>query len=172
MDKKTQGKKNRASGADFERRVRKDLEEKGWIVAKWTNNVSEGKLVPAKHKFRGVGIPMAIGTGFPDFIAFKTNKLSVIQVDSDDPKQIKEIKDQYADYLKNYPEEQIICGQNVKIIPKFEMMAVECKTNGYLDKQEREKCKWLLDNNIFSKILIVSKHKIKNRIVIKYNEFK
>ena len=38
-DKKTQGKKNRAAGARFELKVRKDLEEKGWVVSKWMNQV-------------------------------------------------------------------------------------------------------------------------------------
>ena len=33
------GKKSRAAGARFELRVRKDLEDKGWIVDKWSNNV-------------------------------------------------------------------------------------------------------------------------------------
>ncbi|KKL46064.1 hypothetical protein LCGC14_2349310, partial [marine sediment metagenome] len=98
-NKKTQGKKNRAAGARFELKVRKDLEKKGWVVSKWMNNVKfeyelstgkvldfdslmkhgekeigknlkvkdKTKLIPAKHKFRGPGIPMAIGTGFPDF---------------------------------------------------------------------------------------------------------
>jgi len=92
-DKKKQGKKNKEAGRRFELKVRKDLESKGWIVSKWMNNVEfmnecdsvkningklktvhekyNGKLIPAKHKFRGVGIPMAIGTGFPDFIAFR-----------------------------------------------------------------------------------------------------
>ena len=123
MDKKKQGKKNRAAGAAFELRVRKDLESQGWIVDKWSNNVehvikfdkynlnrrSDGRiewvcehgvghtiqapasmgsaglvhgcdgccaklkemnLVPAKRKYLGPGRPVAIGTGFPDFIAF------------------------------------------------------------------------------------------------------
>ena len=39
MDKKKQGKKNKASGARFELKVREDLEKKGWIVDKWSNNV-------------------------------------------------------------------------------------------------------------------------------------
>jgi len=93
-DKKIQGKKNRASGTEFERKVRKDIEKKGWIVSKWMNNVKfktdipkenqydyinygkYGKLIPAKHKFRGPGIPMAIGTGFVDFLVMRriTNK--------------------------------------------------------------------------------------------------
>ena len=150
--KAIQGKKNRASGADFERRVRKDLEKKGWIVDKWSNNVEFVKvgvlnepdikptiivgLKPAKHKFRGPGIPMAMGTGFPDFISLK-------------PLSCK------------------MAGFN----NIYDVMAVECKTNGYLDKIEREKCRWLLDNNIFSKILIAEKTKEGRKIVIKYHDF-
>jgi len=160
MDKKKQGKKNRASGTDFERRVRVDLESKGWIVSKWMNNVELiksscpycdelqgvegeihrkncnmgnwdiGKLIPAKHKFRGPGRPMAIGTGFPDFVCFKRKN-------------------------RNY-----------------EIIGVECKSNGYLDKIEKEKCSWLLENNIFSKILIAYKEKEGRKIVVKYKEFK
>ena len=38
----------------------------------------------------------------------------------------------------------------------YEVIAVEVKTNGYLSKEEKEKCTWYLDNNIFSKILIAS----------------
>ncbi|MCK5625043.1 hypothetical protein KAI04_04325 [Candidatus Pacearchaeota archaeon] len=84
----SQGKKNRAAGARFELKVRKDLEDKNWIVSKWMNNVDlrepcpdakdmENKglfinrLIPAKHKFRGPGIPMAIGTGFCDFLVMR-----------------------------------------------------------------------------------------------------
>jgi len=65
-----QGKRNKRMGADFERRVRKDLEEKGWIVAKYSNNVDleKNKCIPSKPgRFR------MMQTGFPDFIAY-TNK--------------------------------------------------------------------------------------------------
>lgn len=150
MDKKKQGKKNRAAGQRFELKVRKDLESKGWIVDKWTNNVdlsdysideegedelgrydvcSPGKLIPAKRKFRGPGIPMAIGTGFPDFVIFRP--------------------------AGTY---------------HYVVYGVEVKSNGYLDKEEKEKCTWLLDNHIFSKILIAKKG-IK-RGEIEYEDFK
>ena len=139
------GKKSRKSGADFERRVRADLELKGWIVDKWTNNVSEvfeqdigeyvRELIPAKNKFRGKGIPMMLGKGFPDFIAFK--------------------------FYRGYNETKT-----------YEIIGVEAKSKGYLDKEEREKCQWYLRNHIFSKILVASKVKIKNRIHIEYREFK
>lgn len=68
-----QGKKNRVSGADFERRVRADLEGKGWIVSKWQNNVdlTNNKCTACKNKFLGPGKPMMLGAGFPDFITYK-----------------------------------------------------------------------------------------------------
>ena len=150
------GKASKAAGSRFELKVRKDLEDKGWTVSKWMNNVEftkliptkatkqamemfgnfgkldnpEGKLVPAKHKFRGPGIPMAIGTGFPDFITYK----------------------------RSSPSGKI-----------FWINGVEAKSNGYLDKVEKEKCTWLLDNKIFAKILIAKKGT--KRGEIEYNEF-
>jgi|GEM_PF-6222189 len=75
--KAKQGEKNRAAGARFERKVRADLEVKGWTVSRWGNNVAivgsknpfewegMGKLVPAKStRFR------SNTHGFPDFIVF------------------------------------------------------------------------------------------------------
>ena len=138
MNKKKQGKKNRESGRRFELKVRKDLESKGWIVSKWMNNVEFEEipdddgipsevthLIPAKHKFRGKGMPMAIGTGFPDFICF---------------------------YQSSFCKENIIMG-------------VEAKSKGYLDKEERAKCDWLIKNNIFSRILIAQKGKKRGEII-------
>ncbi len=152
----------RAAGNRFELKVRSDLEEKGWIVAKWTNNVElgyenskqvsgisyngkfiYGVLVKVKNKFRGMGIPMMLGAGFPDFIAF-TGKWHLIPD---------------LGLLDNHLPE------GIKVI-----IGVESKMNGYLDKQEKEKCAWLLKNNIFSKILIASKGTKRGQIV--YMEFK
>lgn len=67
------GKKSRAAGARFELIVRKDLEEKGSVVDKWTNNVDLEKeeIFPAKRKFNPFSRVMTIGTGFPDFISIK-----------------------------------------------------------------------------------------------------
>ena len=157
MDRVKQGKKNRASGAAFELRVRKELESEGWIVDKWSNNIesyipdknfvsieddlSYKRLCPAKRKYAGPGRPMAIGTGFPDFLVFRENFGVTISQD--------------GFYINSY-----------------EVIGVEVKTNGKLDKTEKEKCKWLLDNNIFSKILIAKKTKVKNQIVIVYEDFK
>lgn len=68
------GSTSKAAGGQFELRVRKNLEEKGWIVDKWSNNLNDGKMVPAKRIFRkfnaNMGV-MTIGTGFPDFVCFE-----------------------------------------------------------------------------------------------------
>lgn len=83
MDKKEfskQGKRNRAAGARFELKVRQKLEEMGWIVSKWMNSVDydrndkTGKIVPSKRKYNPFLKTMIIGTGFPDFVAFKKNE--------------------------------------------------------------------------------------------------
>lgn len=76
IDYSKQGKKNRAAGGEFERRVRKDMEEKGWILDKWTNNVDLElrKIIPAKRKFNPFLRILGIGTGFPDFIGIKLEK--------------------------------------------------------------------------------------------------
>jgi len=64
---------SRAQGARFELKVRGDLESKGKIVDKWSNNVDleNGKIVPAKRKYNPFKKVMVIGTGFPDFIAIE-----------------------------------------------------------------------------------------------------
>lgn len=139
VDKKAIGKKSRRDGKVFEKKVRMELESKGWIVAKWTNNVEFlcqheqhccAKLIAAKNKFLGPGRPMMLGAGFPDFICHKK--------------------------INNSGEYDV-----------YEVIGVEAKVNGYLDKEEKEKCKWLLDNNIFSKILIASKSKENKEIIYK-----
>ena len=67
------GKKSRIGGADFERRVREDLVNKGWIVDKFGLNVDldENKLIQAKNKWAGPGRPMMMGAGFCDFVCFR-----------------------------------------------------------------------------------------------------
>jgi len=67
------GKKSRSKGAKFELDVRTDLERKGWVVNKWSNNVDleRNKMILAKKKYNPFLKFMAIGTGFPDFISTK-----------------------------------------------------------------------------------------------------
>ena len=53
-----------------------------------------------------------------------------------------------------------------------EVIGVESKIDGTLDKEERAKCEWLLKNNIFSRILIAQKTKVGRKVEIEYKEFK
>jgi hypothetical protein len=103
------GSKSRASGAQFERRVRKDLEEKRWIVDKWSNNLDleNNKIIPAKRLFKrfknNMGV-MTIGTGFPDFICLQKmdNYYKIVGVEVKiNGKLRKEEKEKCAWYLKN-----------------------------------------------------------------------
>ena len=115
--KRANGRRSRAAGARFELKVRTALEKQGWIIDKWTNNVDliEKKLIKAKRKFNPFSKILGLGTGFPDFIAFKKQ------------------------------------GE------LYEIIGVEAKSNGWLDKEEKEKCSFILENKIFSKILIARK---------------
>lgn len=118
IDKTKQGKKNKESGRAFELKVRRDMESKGYFVSKWANNVEGGIVIPAKHQFNFYSKVMTMGTGFPDFIAYKK-----------------------VDWLP--------AGYNV--------VGVEAKSNGYLDKSEKEKVKILLDIEVFDFILVAYK---------------
>ncbi len=128
-----QGKKSRQAGAQFELRVRKDLEEKGWTVDKWSNNfdLETLKVCQAKRKFNPFSKVMTIGTGFPDFVV------------------IKRLDEKY-----------------------FDVIGVEVKLNGILSKEEKEKCKFLLEKGIFNEIWIAEKDLNGRNIVIKYQNFK
>ena len=68
IDYVKQGKKNRAAGAAFERKVRAMLNAEGYTVSKWNNNIDlETKQMHACrwNRFN------AGGGGFPDFVAFR-----------------------------------------------------------------------------------------------------
>ena len=53
----------------------------------------------------------------------------------------------------------------------YEIIGVEVKTNGILSKIEKEKCKWYLQNKIFSKILIAKSVKEGRSIKVEYLDF-
>jgi len=125
-----QGKLNRAAGARFELKVREDLEKMGWTVSKWMNSIDneKNKIIPAKRKFNPFLKTMIIGTGFPDFIAFKKTENG------------------------------------------FEVIGVEVKTKGLLDKIERGQALWLIKNKIFSRLLIARKKQQGKRIIVEYED--
>ncbi len=158
ISKSLMGKRSRAAGRRFEAKVRADLEKMGWIVDKWTNTVDYdregkiGKVVPAKRKYNPFKRAMAIGTGFPDFICFR-----II-----DNKKNEET-------INGTPIPEIYLKKDKKNL--FEVIGVEIKSNGYLDKIEKGMCFWLLKNKIFSKILIAKKKQEGRKIKIEYKKF-
>jgi hypothetical protein len=118
------GKLSRSQGARFELKVREEMESRGWILTKWMNNIDleKEKIISAKRKYNPFKKAMVIGTGFPDFLAFRR-------------------------YGK-----------------KCEVIGVEVKSNGILSREEKEKCKWLIEKNIFLEILIAKKGEKRGKI--------
>jgi len=128
------GSLSRAQGGRFELKVRKDLEKKGRIVDKWTNNLefekdfnnkiifSTGKLIIAR-KYNPFKKMFILGAGFPDFITFK----------------------------------HVHSGL-------YSVIGVESKMNGVLSKEEKEKCKWYLEKEFFSDIWIAKKAKTRGSV--------
>ena len=53
----------------------------------------------------------------------------------------------------------------------YDVMGVEVKLNGILSKIEKEKCKWYLDNEIFSRILIAKAVREGRSIKVEYDDF-
>ena len=52
----------------------------------------------------------------------------------------------------------------------YDIIGVEVKMNGSLSREEKEKCRWLLEKNIFSQILIAKKSD--KRGEVEYVDFK
>ncbi len=162
-EKSLRGKKARKSGQLFELRVRKDLESDGWTVCKFDNNVelpttiisadaytsvkfkNKGKLIIAKRKYNPYNKVMTIGVGFPDFVVFRKTDQHI-----------------YSDIESNL---NFKGGEFTNNPFVHEVIGVESKSNKYLDKEEKAKVAWLLENKIFSKILVAYKGKVPGEIL-------
>lgn len=53
----------------------------------------------------------------------------------------------------------------------YDIIGLEVKSNGYLDKVEKDMCTWLLENKIFSKILIAKAVKNGKKTEAEYIDF-
>jgi len=121
------GRTSRARGARFELKVKQDLEDKGRVVDKWTNNVDleEGKVVPAKRKYNPFKKVLVIGTGFPDFISIKHVReglYDVIGVEAKINGLLSKVeKEKCMWYLKNKIFSQIWIAKIVKKGRKIEV---------------------------------------------------
>lgn len=141
INKSRQGKLNRAAGRRFEAKVRLGLEELGWIVDKWTNTVDYKKWKLVPAK-RKYNPFMKIMVLGTGFPDFICFKLK-----KEDDYDIKSEE-------KNY-----------------DVIGVEVKTNGYLDKIERDMCYWLLENKIFSRILVAKAKQNGRKTEVEYIDF-
>lgn len=147
------GKKSRAAGKAFELRVRHHLEGQGWIVDKWSNQVEfffEDESIPNVKIIEGRLIPAKHKFNY-------FTKAMTVGHGFPDFVAYREIKMERIPGL-------ISCSRH------YEVIGVESKMDGKLDKEERKKCDWLLEKNIFSKILIASKGE--KRGVINYEVYK
>jgi len=168
-DRKKLGKKSRKEGKEFEKRVYSDLVEKGWIVNRWSNDVKENQLVQAKTSWRRTPhgmFPLNLTPGFPDFVCHKLYP-STIEVES----KVMKMNDAELGYFMDGIGTHKHIYTPTENNKYHEVIGVECKITGVLDKPEKDKCKWLLENQIFSCILIAEKTKVKNRVVIIYHDF-
>lgn len=137
-NKVKQGKSDRKLGKDFERRVREDLEENGWITCRWDKNVEftddffecqkllpiggevpVGKLIRSKAKFNPfTKRPMNISAGFPDFLCLQETH--------------------------NCNGSKSITISEIGMIPSnWANFLVESKMSNKLDKVEKEKMEWI-----------------------------
>ncbi len=157
--KSQMGKASRAAGNRFELRVNEDMEKKGWICAKWTKNVEFN----IEHQGDAVQI-------IPDEVV--VGKLIKAKPKFVFNPQLKRrmpmgMSSGFPDFIA-YRVLAIDISKSDKKVMFYEIIGVESKMNGILDKEEKEKCKWYLENNIFSKILIAFKGE--RRGEIKYRE--
>lgn len=151
------GKKSRKDGSAFELFVRKDLEKKGWIVIKNPNNViEETKLVE-------------------DYAVHAGNNNWIKRMEPETKKYFKQGKSKFNPFTKRLMMNSGGFPDFLAYKPinnSYEIIGVESKINGYLDKEEREKCEWLLSKKIFGRILVASKVKNGRKIEVEYKEFK
>ena len=215
------GRLSRAAGQRFEVLVRRDLEEKGWIVDKWTNNlefVDSGSISDFIFRCKDCGRIFSFladynGNNYGDSIRDeertilqikehskdhtvekiaegpecnkfgkiipakpkmrfnpKTKSMSVVNMSSGFPDFIAISNGVWIGEPKSDSFMHVIPGTRGKT-SGHDIIGVESKMTGDLDKEEKEKCRWYLDNNVFSKILIASKTKVKNKIVVVYTDF-
>ncbi len=54
---------------------------------------------------------------------------------------------------------------------EFDVIGIEVKMNGYLDKVEKDMCFWMLENKVFSKILIAKAVKNGRKTEVEYIDF-
>ena len=144
-----QGKKNKAMGKAFEDKVYADLEKMGWVVSRWMKNVEKVPFFGTCSDGTVLKAPMKLIPAKP----------SIRMIPGKGPMLVST--------WTGFPDFIAFRVHCAAVPVTWEIVGVECKTNGKLDKEEKEKCEWLLENNVFSKILIASKGDKRGQIICK-----
>ena len=140
----------------MKKRKRIDLKKKGWIVDRWSNNVEFSK---ENQAFPITSISDNMGKLIPAKVSWRRTPQGMFPMG---------LNSGFPDFVAFRSRTNV---ETISGIISYEVIGVESKMTGVLEKEEKLKCRWLLDNNVFSKILIASKHKVKNRIVVEYEDF-
>ena len=168
LDKKKQGKQNRAAGKRFELKVREDLESKGWIVFRNSNDVefqslsidmkSDCYLVKTEN-----AIEHLVKVGYSPRAIYINHKEAIFG-------KFKQAKSKWNPFTKmpmtiqsGFPDfvcvdkgasSDKVMGLKCLLTHKKELLYeqgwgvifIECKSNGQLSKIEKEKINWIKDN--------------------------
>jgi hypothetical protein len=191
--KQKQGRLNRQRGAAWEHYVRDDLISKGWNVSKFQSNVRltlnltvdgevkdpEKIIKLMKGFYKGFRLSLSdypLGAGYP-IIEPKAKDIIINIIEG---KEVKlDIKGKLIPAMTSNKFRRgtlglpdFICWRQPPFPHlTYELIGVEAKVDGRVDIIERAKFKWLLDNHIFSKIIIVKKNKEGNKVIPEYIEF-
>ena len=104
-------------------------------------------------------VPVSAGLGAVNTVEYEKGKIVPAKRKYNPYSKVLSIGNGFPDF---------VCFK--KIEEDFDVIGLEVKAGGYLDKIEKGMCIWLLENKIFSRILIARKGK--KRGEIEYVDFK
>jgi hypothetical protein len=144
-DKKSMGKHSRAAGKRFELKVREDLEKQGWIVCRWSNNI-EFEELPDE-----TGIPFTQGELIPAKHIFNPYTKAMSAGNG------------FPDFIAFRLHTCGNCFAHHFGPCGFEVILIESKMIGVLDKKEKEKIEWI-KNNLKISVVIAKQGKKRGEI--------
>lgn len=169
-EKVKQGKQSRAQGKAFEKKVGEDMKKKGFIVSKWNNNVElqefSGQFIAdVDNKFLKDYKPLGdIQRAMRDVHMF--GKLIPVKAKFNPfTKSVMMMSGGFPDYVAYLVNDQARAKDQHGSYALYEVIGVESKMTGQLEKIEKEKCRWLLQNKIFGRILIARKGEKRGSII-------
>jgi len=134
------GKTSRKAGTEFERKVRANLEKQGWIVCKWSNNIDMG--------FR---------PNEPSVVTHRPAKLIPAKHTYNPFRRSMTAGHGFPDFIAFKP-----------LMEKTTIQLVESKMTGKLDREEKDKIEWIIQN-LGIPVIIASKGEKRGQII--YTEF-